>query len=59
MTTRAEWKGNIYRVATYEQLRKAGNMDFTGCVQTGGVSASTYWPGLPNDRSPSFNVCGD
>ncbi|HEX3695484.1 MAG TPA: chitosanase [Polyangia bacterium] len=59
MTTRDEWVGNIYRVATYEQLRKAGNMDFTGCVQTGGVSASTYWPGLPNDRSPSFNVCGD
>ncbi|HEY2901453.1 MAG TPA: chitosanase [Polyangia bacterium] len=59
MTTRAEWKGNIYRVATYEQLRKAGNMDFNGCVQTGGVSASTYWSGLPTDRSPSFNVCGD
>jgi chitosanase len=59
MTTRGEWRPNIYRVATYEQLRKAGNMDFKGCVKTGGVSASTYWPGLPTDQAPSFNVCGD
>ena len=59
MTTRAEWEGNIYRVATYEQLRKAGDMAFAGCVQTGGVSASTFWPGLPNNSAPAFNVCGD
>lgn len=59
MTTRAEWEPNIYRVATYEQLRKAGNMAFAGCVQTGAVSAGTYWPGLPNNRAPVFNVCGD
>jgi hypothetical protein len=56
MTTRGEWKSNIYRVATYE---KANNMDFKGCVMTGGVSAATYWPGLPTDQAPSFNVCGD
>lgn len=58
MTTRGEWRGNIYRVATYEQLRRAGNMDFKGCVQTGNASASDYWS-VPGGRSPSFNVCGD
>jgi hypothetical protein len=58
MTTRGEWRGNIYRVATYEKLRRAGNMDFKGCVQTGDASASDYWP-VPGGRSPSFNVCGD
>ena len=59
MTTRSEWEGNIYRVATYEQLRRAGNMAFTGCVQTGGAGGGTYWPGLPDNRAPAFNVCGD
>jgi chitosanase len=59
MTTRAEWEPNIYRVATYEQLRTSGNMAFAGCVQTGDVSASDYWPGLPDNSAPSFNVCGD
>jgi chitosanase len=58
MTTRGEWRGNIYRVATYEQLRRAGNMDFKGCVQTGNASASDYWS-VPGGKSPSFNVCGD
>ena len=57
MTTRHEWKSNIYRVATYEQLRIAGNMDFTGCVKTGDVSASTYWSGLPGDKADSYSVC--
>jgi len=57
MTMHQEWKGNIYRVATYEQLRVAGNMDFTGCVKTGAVSAATYWPGLPTDKADTFNVC--
>jgi chitosanase len=57
MTMHKEWKGNIYRVATYEQLRVAGNMDFTGCVKTGSVSASTYWTGLPTDKADTFNVC--
>jgi chitosanase len=57
MSMHHEWKSNIYRVATYEQLRVAGDMDFTGCVKTGAVSAATYWPGLPTDKSDSFNVC--
>jgi chitosanase len=60
MTTRGEWRTNIYRVATYEQLRKAGNMDFKGCVQTGGVSAHTFWPDVaPTDQASSYKVCGD
>ena len=56
---RDEWRPNIYRVATYEKLRRAGNMAFTGCAQTGDVSAATFWPGLPGNNAPSFNVCGD
>jgi chitosanase len=59
MTTRGEWKSNMYRIATYEMLRRDGKMDFKGCVQTGSVGASNYWPGYPGNHSPSFNVCGD
>lgn len=57
MTTRNEWRGNIYRVALYERLRRAGNFDVTGCVNTAGAKASDYWPGLPGNTAPSANVC--
>jgi hypothetical protein len=57
MAMHAEWKGNAYRVATYEQLRLAGNMAFTGCVKTGAVSSAQYWPGTSSAKSDVFNVC--
>jgi hypothetical protein len=52
-----EWKNNNYRVALYEKLRLAGNLDVTGCVDTNGAKASTYWPGLSSASAPSSNVC--
>jgi Glycosyl hydrolase family 46 len=52
-----EWRGNNYRVATYEKLRRAGNFTLAGCIQTGDVSASTYYPGLSSVTSASFMIC--
>jgi hypothetical protein len=57
MTMYDEWRSNIYRVAMYEKLLRAGNLDFMGCVNTAGVKASDFWPGLPGDTAPSANVC--
>jgi chitosanase len=47
------WRTNMYRVATYEKLRRAGNLDLTGCIKTG-VSAAAMWPGagFPGDLGP-------
>jgi chitosanase len=38
------WRTNMYRVANYERLRKAGNLDLGGCIKTG-ASAAAVWPG--------------
>jgi chitosanase len=60
MNTRGEWKGNMYRVAVMERARRAGNMAFKGCINTGGIGAGAYWPGLPGGASSDvFDVCGD
>jgi chitosanase len=47
------WRTNMYRVATYEKLRRSGNLDLTGCIKTG-VSAASMWPGsgFPKDIGP-------
>src|SRR5256885_15526515 len=37
MNTRAEWRPNIYRVATYQKLRPARNWTLASCLQTGHV----------------------
>jgi hypothetical protein len=57
MSKYGEWKNNNYRVALYEKLRLAGTFDVPGCVSTGGVKASDYWPGLSSEAAPSSNVC--
>jgi hypothetical protein len=49
----------MYRVATYEKLRRAGNFAFKGCVKTGDVGAADYFPGTPSNHSDAFDVCGD
>ena len=53
------WRANMYRVANYEKLRKDGNFDLTGCVQTGQSSAADMWPGagFTSDPGDSFKVC--
>jgi hypothetical protein len=38
------WRLNMYRVANYEKLRRAGNLDLGGCIKTG-ASAALLWPG--------------
>jgi chitosanase len=38
------WRSNMYRVANYEKLRRAGNLDLNGCIKTG-ASAALLWPG--------------
>jgi len=47
------WRTNMYRVATYEKLRRSGNLDLSGCIRTG-VSAAAMWPGshFPKDIGP-------
>jgi len=47
------WRTNMYRVATYEKLRRTGNLDLAGCIRTG-VSAASMWPGsgFPKDIGP-------
>jgi chitosanase len=51
------WRTNMYRVATYEKLRRAGNFDLSGCIKTG-VSAAAMWPGagFPKDIGPVTSV---
>lgn len=41
----ATWRGDMFRTAEYEKLRKDGNFDLTGCINIGTVSASQMWPG--------------
>jgi chitosanase len=59
MTTRGEWRGNIYRVAVYEKLRRDGNMAFKGCVNSGSAGAGDFWSDVGGGKGPSFSVCGD
>jgi chitosanase len=59
MTTRGEWRGNIYRVAVYEKLRRDGNMAFKGCVDSGSAGAGQFWSDVGGGKGPSFSVCGD
>jgi chitosanase len=51
------WRTNMYRVANYEKLRKAGNLDLSGCIKTG-VSAAAMWPGtgFPKDTGPAASL---
>jgi chitosanase len=51
------WRTNMYRVATYEKLRRSGNLDLAGCIKTG-VSAAAIWPGagFPRDIGPVTSV---
>ena len=44
MFDNASWRPNMYRVANYEKLRQADNLDLAGCIQTG-AAASDMWPG--------------
>jgi chitosanase len=55
------WRSNMYRLATYEKLRRTGNLSLDGCIKTG-VSAAAMWPGTgyPKDAGPraSLGICG-
>jgi hypothetical protein len=55
------WRTNMYRVAAYEKLRRAGNLDLEGCIRTG-TSAAAMWPraGFPRTPGPSAKLgnCG-
>jgi hypothetical protein len=41
----ATWRGDMFRTAEYEKLRKDGNFDLAGCIKIGTVSANDVWPG--------------
>jgi hypothetical protein len=51
------WRNNMFRVANYEKLRKAGNFDLTGCLSTGASPAAAWaGSGYPADPGPTAQV---